>query len=178
MCSSSAASNDQPCSSHPNHSRRSTSTRISNFLYCAVFFFSKAYFCLQIIPHEPLVPLRISPHRFPQVICETLLKFASVNRCCNSHGQFYYEDDGEAYCKLFTGFCAFQLYLEIPTLMRIEGFSLTAPKQPRKATMKTMAPATIRTTGGTRIRLSMKWLYSPTSTRTTAPATIIPIPDI
>lgn len=53
-----------------------------------------------------------------------------------------------------------------------------APKQPNEAIANTMAPVTISTIGGPSKSLLMKWLKSETSARTTAPAMIIPRPDI
>lgn len=53
-----------------------------------------------------------------------------------------------------------------------------APKQPKEAIAKTIAPVTISTIGGPSKSLVMKWLKSETSDKTTAPAIIIPRPDI
>lgn len=56
--------------------------------------------------------------------------------------------------------------------------SRIAPKQPNEAIANTIAPVTISTIGGPSKSLVTKWLKSETSAKTTAPAMIIPRPDI
>lgn len=103
LYSNSRALCDPLYSNRSNHLHRNISAskkKTLNKKTICRFSTRKQYFRLHIIPHESLISFGISLHGFPQIVSETLFEFTFVDGCCDSHGQFYYENDGEAYCKL------------------------------------------------------------------------------
>lgn len=68
--------------------------------------------------------------------------------------------------------------IQVRTKIKSLGDSLIAPRHPNDAIKNMIVPVTIRTIGGAVTLLSIKWLNSFMSARTTAPAIKMPKPDI